>query len=404
MQPLQRLSLASQSPAEPPVKFSRPARIRHDALRAAATALGLTAALLPAALLGGCEGNGATPAGTVDGAVERRPGAPWSSERDLLPLATAYQGTVLAYYDAHKERRSFESHADPAHPVTVVFDVFPGTDPTRGAIVVSHGLGESSLKYAEVVFDLHRRGYALYVLNHRGHGFSGRLLADRTLIHVGDFEHYVDDLLRVVDEAVLPSHPSKVFGLGHSMGGGILTRAAERRPEVFTALALNAPMHRMANADAAESYAAWGNPEEGIDVDSLAWLGALFGGGGGSGGTDDSAVTSSAARGEIPAFQVQVAPELLLANITNGWTTTCVAGARRTVAEAARITAPVLILQAEHDGWVDNAAQNEVCQTLRAAGRSCTLQVVAGAHHEILQETDVLRDQAMDAVVAHFER
>ena len=49
----------------------------------------------------------------------------------------------------------------------------------KGAIVISSGRTECMLKYKEVVFELTKEGYSVYIFDHRGQGFSDRLTRHR---------------------------------------------------------------------------------------------------------------------------------------------------------------------------------------------------------------------------------
>lgn len=84
----------------------------------------------------------------------------------------------------------------------------------RGVVVIVHGAGEHSGRYDHVGARLVSEGFAVYALDHRGHGRSDgpRALIDR-------LAHAVADIDRLVSLAV-DAHPdAPVFMLGHSMGG-----------------------------------------------------------------------------------------------------------------------------------------------------------------------------------------
>jgi alpha-beta hydrolase superfamily lysophospholipase len=64
----------------------------------------------------------------------------------------------------------------------------PDRDP-RAVVVISHGLGEHGGRYPEVAARLVASDYAVYALDHRGHGRSGgqRANIDRFTYLVSDF-------------------------------------------------------------------------------------------------------------------------------------------------------------------------------------------------------------------------
>ena len=90
-------------------------------------------------------------------------------------------------------------------------------------VVISHGYGEHIERYDHVARALRARGAAVYGPDHLGHGLSA---GERVLIR--DVEHVVDDLVQVIERA-RADHPGRpVVLLGHSMGGLIATRLAQR--------------------------------------------------------------------------------------------------------------------------------------------------------------------------------
>jgi lysophospholipase len=96
-------------------------------------------------------------------------------------------------------------------------------DPPRAVVLIAHGLSEHSGRYEHVARYFVQHGYAVYALDHRGHGRSGapRLVAER-------FEDFVDDL-RTCFEQVCAAQPGlPVFLYGHSMGSLISLLFASR--------------------------------------------------------------------------------------------------------------------------------------------------------------------------------
>ncbi len=109
---------------------------------------------------------------------------------------------------------------------------WPIDDPAR-LVVLVHGYGEHIGRYEHVAAALNARGSAVVGPDHRGHGRSP---GEPALVE--DFEPIVDDLRAVVQDARgdLP-----VVMVGHSMGGLIATRYAQRFPEDLAGLVLSGP-------------------------------------------------------------------------------------------------------------------------------------------------------------------
>ncbi|VDZ56061.1 lysophospholipase L2 [Serratia odorifera] len=109
-------------------------------------------------------------------------------------------------------------------------------------VVISPGRIESYVKYPEVAYDLFHCGYDVMILDHRGQGRSGRLLADPHRGHVVNFADYVEDFSRFYQQEVAPLGYRQRVALAHSMGGAILAQFLARQPQAFDAAALCAPM------------------------------------------------------------------------------------------------------------------------------------------------------------------
>lgn len=98
----------------------------------------------------------------------------------------------------------------------------PAGEP-RAVLLIAHGLAEHSGRYDHVARYFAGRGYAVYALDHRGHGHSEGVRAD-----VVRFEDFITDLKTFLG-LVTEREPGKgVFMIGHSMGGAIATLFAAR--------------------------------------------------------------------------------------------------------------------------------------------------------------------------------
>lgn len=111
----------------------------------------------------------------------------------------------------------------------------PDGDPT-GVLLVCHGLGEHSGRYGSVEDALVPDGWAVYGLDHRGHGRSTgrRAHLDRYSDWLTDF-----DTFRTFVTARHPGLP--LFLLGHSMGGQIALAYALDHGAGLAGLVLSAP-------------------------------------------------------------------------------------------------------------------------------------------------------------------
>lgn len=101
----------------------------------------------------------------------------------------------------------------------------------RALVLLVHGFGEHSDRYQHVAAHLVERGYAVFALDHRGHGRSG---GER--VSIRDFDEYVSDL-RLVFEQMRAAHPDAPrFVYGHSMGSIIALAFALRHQSELSGL------------------------------------------------------------------------------------------------------------------------------------------------------------------------
>lgn len=88
----------------------------------------------------------------------------------------------------------------------------------KAVIVLVHGIGEHSRRYDHVAAALNQAGYAVYALDHRGHGKS-----EGMRVYFDSFDQPVADLKQYVD-TVRAQHPgTPLYIYGHSMGSLIST-------------------------------------------------------------------------------------------------------------------------------------------------------------------------------------
>ncbi|MEV0474830.1 alpha/beta hydrolase [Streptomyces prunicolor] len=107
----------------------------------------------------------------------------------------------------------------------------------RYIALVAHGYGEHMGRYAELATVLVAHGAAVLGPDHQGHGTSA---GERVLIE--DFEDVVAELHAVADlaRATYPGVPLVL--IGHSMGGLIASRFAQRHGDELSALVLSGPV------------------------------------------------------------------------------------------------------------------------------------------------------------------
>ncbi|MET9448773.1 alpha/beta fold hydrolase, partial [Streptomyces cinerochromogenes] len=107
----------------------------------------------------------------------------------------------------------------------------------RFLALVAHGYGEHAGRYEELAGVLTGHGAAVYAPDHAGHGRSA---GERVLIE--DFEDVVTDVHAVAELARAARPGLPLVLVGHSMGGLVAARYAQRYGDEPSALILSGPV------------------------------------------------------------------------------------------------------------------------------------------------------------------
>ena len=110
-----------------------------------------------------------------------------------------------------------------------------------GTVLLFPGRTEYIEKYGRTATDFGKRGFACAAIDWRGQGIADRLLENRAVGHVEEFEDYQLDVKAMLDHVKALGLPEPYHLLGHSMGGCIGLRALYDELPVESA-AFSAPM------------------------------------------------------------------------------------------------------------------------------------------------------------------
>lgn len=277
------------------------------------------------------------------------------------------------------------------------------TDPGHSkAILVVNGRIESCWKYQELFYDLFRQGYDIYSFDHRGQGLSQRVTGDPHMGYVGFFSDYVQDMAGLIDFFQLENYENR-FLLAHSMGGAVATRYVQTHPQhAFDAMALSAPMFgvnipwqlRPVALPLTQLLTAI-SPKPRYAPGHHPYIAKPF---------DINPLSQSEVRYRWFRQLYEEKPELQLGGPSTRWVWQGLMAAKQCIQLTRQIKIPTLVIQAEKDTIVSNAAQIQFVSKLAKTNPDGKLLVIKGARHELLFEQDHYRNQALDAVLDLFRQ
>lgn len=279
----------------------------------------------------------------------------------------------------------------------LVYHSFPVAK-EKASIVFVLGWTETAQKYSELYFNLNKSGYSVYILDNRGQGLSSRLSPNPLMVHVETYADYVSDLKQFMDRVVLKNNPKKLFMWTHSMGGLIGSLYASQYSWDLDGLILSSPLLQVNTGSVPESVAyqlaSWGGAKSYIAThgDTTKLASSYF--------NEQSSTHSRPRWGKKVALWYS-APQSFMSGSSNRWlqrTIESTWSVRDTAAP--QISVPVLIFKAELDTRVWNPGVDLVCKAIR----KCESHLVKGGNHELLLETDAIRNLVIDKTLTFIER
>jgi len=260
----------------------------------------------------------------------------------------------------------------------------PSIGPARGSVIIAPGRTEFIEKYFEVMREVQARGFAVFCIDWRGQGLSGREVENGLKGHFATFDDPVNDLSTAL-KLLAAKLPRPHIGLAHSMGGAILLRALQTRRVELDAAAFTAPMWGVVGLnDMAKKYArfmtslgAGGSFAPSVEKK---WKRENF---------KKNPVTHDKERHARAQGLIAEEPRLALAGPTIGWVAAAADATESFMqpGSLAHLRIPILVATAGEEQLVDNASHPLVVEQLPDV-RHIT---IAGAKHEILMETDAIR-------------
>ncbi len=118
----------------------------------------------------------------------------------------------------------------------IFYQYWSPQQPIKAVMLIVHGLGEHSGRYANLVQRFVPQGFVVYGFDHQGHGKSSGPKG-----HIDSFQAYILDLNMMVErvKALYPGVPLVLFG--HSMGGLITASYLVENQDRVSAAILSSP-------------------------------------------------------------------------------------------------------------------------------------------------------------------
>jgi lysophospholipase len=270
----------------------------------------------------------------------------------------------------------------------------------KGVLIISPGQTESSLKYAEVLYDLKDLGYSIYIIDHRGQGLSDRTLPGTTLSHVNRFKDYVDDFTTFVKDVVHPENYRHSVIIAHSMGGAIASGFLLNNPTAVRAAIISSPMLEINTGKYGPLGAAVlsnilsliGKGTQLAPSQTPYMLNPPFA---------NNKVTSSAARFQAKVDLYKATPQIRIGGATVNWVKQALAYTTALRQKDNVYSVPTLIFQGGRDELVTAHGENQTCALSR---NFCSIVKFPGAQHEILMEQDSIRNSALATIKAFLQK
>ena len=268
---------------------------------------------------------------------------------------------------------------------------------SKGTIFLQSGRTEFIEKYYEVISEFIDRGYAVAMMDWRGQGLSSRVSKNIRIGHIDNFKTFDDDFIKIVEECFKKRCPTPFIGFGHSMGGCLLASYFTSEKNVLEKCILCAPMVSVrANAMSRRivkllglldniGYGSFPMQKPSWDSED-GWIEEPF---------EDNALTTDRERFERSFKFLKKCPELGVKGITVGWLKHALNRTNqfKKIQWNIAIKRPLLLLDATEDKLVNSHLNKELL------GQSDLVEIKSlKSQHEIMMETDEIRDEAWKSI------
>ena len=267
----------------------------------------------------------------------------------------------------------------------------------KGTVVLLGGRTEFIEKYWETVDDLLERNFDVFTFDWRGQGLSDRMLPNRHKGYVASYDDYLKDLDYFMVSHVMPRAKQPIIILAHSMGAHITLRYLHDYPESVDRAILTSPLIDIAGPKLFSQFlkllvgfvtalgfkTSYASRAMDFDPSKKRFQG--------------NRLTRDKRRFQDTIAKITENPALAVGGVTFGWLAATFTSIQLLLTEkyCQQIKTPILIISAGSDKIVSNKSQQLVCRRMQ----NCRLITISGALHELLIESDTVRNQ----IWAHFD-
>ncbi len=277
---------------------------------------------------------------------------------------------------------------------------------SKGSLVFVSGRAENLFKYMELFYDLNLLGYSpIYTYDHRGQGFSERVLKNSKLGHVESYNSYKEDLKTFMETIVLQDlemDQSRLFLISNSMGAAIsiLYLMEYFNKHLFKKAVFISPLVKLETKlpRVVEkvlfyiykficffhcTFPTWDPNKTNDEVQRMKFF------------------TDSQKRYNFTSFITKKYPKTLILDPTYQWVIETFKTTDQLLREdrVKKINIPLLLFQATQDELVSNKYQVKFCDIIP---NLCHLELVNGKH-ELFSHKDKIRDKIIKKTVNFFQ-
>jgi len=318
-----------------------------------------------------------------------------SKEKNKYNLTTVnelrdktYSEKIEDFYNSGKQG-TFVGKAD----VQIYYRIFEQKN-TEKVILISSGRTEAAIKYKELIFDLFKNGYSIYIHDHRGQGLSGRMTKDPEMGYIDTFQFYIDDMKIFFDNYLKLRNYKKTYLLAHSMGGAIGMSYIEQNPNDFNAAAFSSPMLGFKPpictiVKVLESS----NPQYAIGESAYKDDKTTFKG---------NTLTGSALRYDRMIDAFAKVPKAKLGGATYHWIHKSCQQFDFIFSNIEKIQTPFILFSAENEQIVHPYAHQKLITAAQKLGKDCIAYEVENAQHELFIEKDEQRIETINEILNFY--